>query len=79
MTLISRPGARYLPAENRRHATANQIRPMPNKSHTAGLGPANIIVSIREISRRSKVSARICESFTPAGNFTEHVVCRCCR
>jgi len=50
------------------------IRPIPDSSHTAGVGAANRMFSIGKILRRekttaSKLSIEDAESFTPAGNF----------
>jgi hypothetical protein len=50
------------------------IRPIPDSSHTAGVGAANRMFSIGKIWHRekrtvSKLSIEDAESFTPAGNF----------
>ena len=70
--LKNRSGARYLAADNRRENRLQAIRPIPDSSHTSGVGAANRMFSIGKIWRREKRTASKllieAESFTPAGN-----------
>jgi hypothetical protein len=52
---------------------AKPIRPMPDSNQT------DATFSIFELTERkiSKISLQAAESFTPADNFREQVVCRC--